>query len=174
MRKKLFSPFLVIACIFTFVPCIFADADLSGWWKVTINFDQGDFVTGNWEQFQTMSAKSISYLYIDLQSASSGTAYMILFDKPAGTYLLENTYAVYIRNKIVTLTGPFTGDADGNLTSSSTIVLRASGTLNHIRSMKGYYTRYDEDFGFVGMGSLSASRITYLNTIPDAVKQLIP
>ena len=174
MRKKLFFPFLVVACIFTFVPCIFADSDLGGWWKASINFNEGDFVTGGWEQFQTLSAKSISYLYIFLQSASSGTAYLIVFDKPAGTYFLENIYSVYIKNNILTLTGPATADTDGNLTSSSTIVLRASGTLNHIKSMKGYYTRYDEDSGFVGMGSLTASRITFLQTIPDAVKQLIP
>jgi hypothetical protein len=53
-------------------------------------------------------------------------------------------------------------------------VFRTLGGYN-IPYMKGFYTRYDNVTDqIVRMGTLSASRVLSLQTIPDEVKKLLP
>lgn len=172
MKKKTLFCFFLTASLLISVPYAFGGSTIAGWWRVAVTINEGDFVTGNWHATQTVGQNNLSYLYISLNGSSSGLAAFIEGDN--GTYSLENTYAVYIKNNIVVLVGPSTVDTDGNLTSGSTIVFRTLGGYN-IPYMKGFYTRYDNVTDqIVRMGTLNASRVVLLQTIPDEVKKLLP
>jgi hypothetical protein len=176
MKKNILICFIFFICFFIFISNTYADSNIAGWWKVAMTIQQGDFVTGVWDTFQDQGKKRC-YFYIDLPSSSSGTAYLALWNPLEGNYILE-TYTLYIRNSIAALVIPSSVDANGDLISGSTIILRVYGSPNHLSNMKGYYTLFDrENIGtpeeFVRMGPVNAYRID-VKQVPEDVKDLIP
>jgi hypothetical protein len=149
----------------------YAQFEIAGWWKARMIMQQGDFVTGRWDQIPG-SGKHASYLYILLSSSTYGLAYLFLWDGAEGKYIKED-YTFYTRNNIVVLSIPTTLDANGYPINGGTIVLRLYGS-----NMKGYYTLFDMETAgtpdqFVRMCPVEANRITP-DKVPEDVAELIP
>ena len=176
MKKNVLIYLIFFICFHIFISNTYADSNIAGWWRATITIQQGDFVTGVWDTIYSQGKKR-SYFYIDLPSSLSGTAYLALWNPLEGNYILE-TYTLYIRNNIAALVIPSSVDANGDLISGSTIILRVYGSPNHLSNMKGYYTLFDRENTvtpeeFVRMGPVSAYRID-VRQVPEDVKDLIP
>ena len=176
MKSKILNSLIIFICLFIPISYTYADSTIAGWWKLRINVQQGDFVTGDWISMRP-TGKKVTYLYISLPSSFSGSAYIAIWDDLDQGYFLES-YTLYIRNNIAILVIPTSFDADGNMLSGSNIVFRVYGAPNHINELRGYYALFDiESEGtpeqFVRMGSLNAARISP-NKVPDEVANLIP
>ncbi len=176
MNKKILISLSVVISLLIPISYSYSDSTIAGWWKLRINVQQGDFVTGDWISMRP-TGKKVTYLYISLPSSFSGTAHIAIWDDLGQSYFLES-YTLYIRNNIAILVIPTSFDADGNMLSGSNIVFRVYGAPNHINELRGYYALFDiESAGtpeqFVRMGSLNATRISP-NKVPDEVANLIP
>jgi len=172
MKKNTLIFFMIIAVYLVLSAShTYAQFEVAGWWKVRMVMQQGDFVTGRWEQI-TGAGKKASYLYIVLTSSTYGLAYLFLWDDAEGKYIKED-YAFYIRNNIAVLTIPTLLDENEYPINGRTIVLKLYGS-----KMRGYYTLFDmETTGttdqFVRMCPVDANRTTP-GKVPEEVAELIP
>jgi hypothetical protein len=160
---------MIVIALILFIPFFACAQGINGWWEARMALKNGDFVTGEWTGFRA-AGPNVSYLYIydALENSYSGKACYVERDAVGGSYVRENTFSVYTRNNIAVLAGPASVDDNGQLIEGSTMVLEILGIRGIPSNMKGFYTKYDIQFGQeVKTGSISARKRNPDNVPPD-------
>ncbi len=174
MKREISLTLIISIGLLIFIP--YAYGDIDGWWKVKINRQEGDFVTGEW-QVDVLAGKSASYIYISGAQENAynsyGGAWLYLVN--LGSYIEEYYSTIYMKNGIIVLFDPTGLYADGNF-AGTTIVLRAYGPPGNPTQLKGYYTLFDMETSvtpdlFVRMGPVTMNKIQ-AKDVPDVVKQM--
>ncbi len=179
MKKLVLFSVTVALGFFLLVPGLHA-FDITGWWKVTINIEEGDFQTGRWQNWRS-AGKGVSYLYISSTDLPSGWAVLLLWNPAESGYIrepFEGYYGGYIFNNIVLFSlGQFT--SDGVPVVGGTITLRPIGSSERPYMMRGIYSVYDRETEgtpdqFVRMGTMSATRIAPEYVPEEAITLITP
>ena len=165
---------MVVTTLILSMPFFACAQGINNWWEAQMALKNGDLVTGEWTSFRA-AGPNISFLYIYGASeySYSGTACYVERDGVGGSYVLGNTFSVYIRNNIAVFAGPASVDDNGQLVEGSTMVLQIVGSPADPGHMKGFYTKYDIQLGKVQTGSLTVRRRS-IDKIPPEVFVLCP
>ena len=176
MKRGALIGIVVVIALILFIPFFAYAQGINGWWDAQMpSLKNGDIVTGEWTNFRA-AGPNISFLYIfdASENSYSGTAYYIEREAVGGSYVLGNTFSVYIKNNIAVFAGPPSVDDDGQLLEGSTMVLQILDSIpGNPGQMKGFYTKYDIQLGYVKAGPVTARRKT-IEKIPEEVSVLVP
>ena len=179
MKKLALLSVIVALGFFLFVPGLHA-LDITGWWKLTMNLDQGDFQTGQWRSWRS-AGKGVSYLYVSSTDLPDGWAVLLLWDEASSDYIREPSegyYGGYIFNNIIVFSlGQFS--LDGVPVVGGTMTFRPIGSSVRPYMMRGVYSVYDRETEgtpdqFVRMGTMSATRIAPEYVPELAIEKITP
>ncbi len=178
MKKFLFLILPLLSCLL-FSTNLFAQ-NFYGWWKCFSGGSEvGDFTTGEWI-YEKVTYNKGSYLYI----GNNNEAYLIQWNDSKGFYL-ENAFTFHERNNILILRG--LSDEGGDLSFSSTAILKTSLPHPYPNKIVLTYTRYDlrkpddrddlskevpYDFPYVKKFNLIFTRVRDITKVPEEVKRL--